>query len=75
MAVEPTRAGCARAWLTNAVNLLAIDAILSRLCIMQNRFFDNYAPVVGYFPAQDIAVAVVATTFGEGACDEQGNYT
>jgi hypothetical protein len=38
-----------------------------------NPLFAGYGPVTGSLPDQKIAVAV-ATTFGEGAFDEQGNY-
>lgn len=41
--------------------------------ILQNPLFGGYGAVTGYLPAQKIAVAV-ATTFGEGAFDDQGNY-
>jgi hypothetical protein len=41
--------------------------------ILQNPLFAGYGAVTGYLPEQKIAVAV-ATTFGEGAFDDQGNY-
>jgi hypothetical protein len=41
--------------------------------ILQNPLFAGYGAVTGYLPAAKIAVAV-ATTFGEGAFDDQGNY-
>ncbi len=41
--------------------------------IVQNPLFAGYGAVEGYLPAQKIAVAV-ATTFDEGAFDNQGNY-
>jgi CubicO group peptidase (beta-lactamase class C family) len=41
--------------------------------ILQNPLFAGYGAVTGYLPEQKIAVAV-ATTFGAGAFDDQGNY-
>jgi hypothetical protein len=41
--------------------------------ILQNPLFAGYGAVTGYLPEQKIAVAV-ATTFDEGAFDDQGNY-
>jgi CubicO group peptidase (beta-lactamase class C family) len=41
--------------------------------IVQNPLFAGYGGVMAYLPAQKIAIAV-ATTFGEEAFDDQGNY-
>jgi CubicO group peptidase (beta-lactamase class C family) len=41
--------------------------------LLQNPLLDGYAAVEAYLPAKKIAIAV-ATTFGPGAFDAQGNY-
>jgi CubicO group peptidase (beta-lactamase class C family) len=41
--------------------------------LLQNPLFGGYGAVEGYLPAKKIAIAV-ATTFGEQAFDDQGNY-
>ena len=41
--------------------------------ILQNPLFGGYGAIAAYLPAQKIAVAV-ATTFGEGSFDDEGNY-
>jgi CubicO group peptidase (beta-lactamase class C family) len=41
--------------------------------IVQNPLFAGCGAVIGYLPAGNIAIAV-ATTFNEGAFDDQGNY-
>ena len=48
--------------------------VLSNDWILQNPLFAGYGAVAGYLPAEKIAIAV-ATTYGEGAFDDQGNYT
>ena len=50
-----------------------LGAVLSGDWILQNPLFAGYGAVSGYLPAQKIAVAV-ATTYGEGAFDDEGNY-
>jgi hypothetical protein len=47
--------------------------ILTGDWIVQNPLFAGCGAVAGYLPAEKIAIAV-ATTFGEGAFDDQGNY-
>jgi CubicO group peptidase (beta-lactamase class C family) len=41
--------------------------------LLQNPLFYGYAAVEGYYPPKQLAVAV-ATTFGPGAFDAEGNY-
>jgi CubicO group peptidase (beta-lactamase class C family) len=41
--------------------------------IVQNPLFAGYGGVMAYLPARKIAIAV-ATTYGEGAFDDEGNY-
>jgi CubicO group peptidase (beta-lactamase class C family) len=50
-----------------------LGVVLSGDWLLQNPLFAGYGAVTGYLPAQKIAVAV-ATTFGEGAFDDEGNY-
>src|SRR5215207_9535915 len=50
-----------------------LGAVLSGDWILQNPLLAGYGAVSGYLPAQKIAVAV-ATTYGEGAFDDEGNY-
>ena len=50
-----------------------LGVVLSNAWILQNPLFAGYGAVAGYLPAEKIAIAV-ATTYGEGAFDDQGNY-
>ena len=50
-----------------------LGVVLSDAWILQNPLFAGYGAVAGYLPAEKIAIAV-ATTYGEGAFDDQGNY-
>jgi hypothetical protein len=47
--------------------------VLSNDWILQNPLFAGYGAVAGYLPAEKIAIAV-ATTYGEGGFDDEGNY-
>ena len=49
-----------------------LGVVLSGDWILQNPLFGGYGSIEAYLPAQKIAIAV-ATTFGEGAFDDQGN--
>ena len=50
-----------------------LGVVLSGSWILQNPLFGGYGGVEAYLPARKIAIAV-ATTFGEGAFDDDGNY-
>jgi CubicO group peptidase (beta-lactamase class C family) len=49
-----------------------LGVILSGAWILQNPLFGGYGAIEAYLPARRIAIAV-ATTFGEGSFDDQGN--
>jgi hypothetical protein len=59
--------------LTETLNY-GLGVVLSGSWILQNPLFGGYGGVEAYLPAQKIAIAV-ATTFGEGSFDDEGNYT
>ena len=50
-----------------------LGVVLSGSWVLQNPLFGGYGALEAYLPAKKLAIAV-ATTFGEGAFDEQGNY-
>ena len=50
-----------------------LGVVLSGSWILQNPLFGGYGGVEAYLPARKIAIAV-ATTFGEGAFDDEGAY-
>ena len=50
-----------------------LGVVLTNSWIVQNPLFAGYGGVMAYLPARKIAIAV-ATTFGEGAFDDEGNY-
>ena len=50
-----------------------LGVILSGSWLLQNPLFGGFGAVEAYLPARKMAIAV-ATTFGEGAFDEQGAY-
>ena len=66
-------AGCPACHTLDEAYSYGLGVAISGDWIMQNPLFAGYGAVSGYLPAQKIAVAV-ATTYGEGAFDEQGNY-
>ena len=66
-------AGCPACHTLDETYTYGLGVVLSGDWILQNPLFAGYGAVTGYLPAQKIAVAV-ATTFGEGAFDDQGNY-
>jgi CubicO group peptidase (beta-lactamase class C family) len=65
--------GCPNCHTLDETYTYGLGVVLTGDWIVQNPLFAGYGAVTGYLPAQKIAVAV-ATTFGEGAFDDQGNY-
>src|SRR5687767_6212761 len=65
--------GCPNCHTLDETYTYGLGIVLTGDWIAQNPLFAGYGAVMGYLPAQKIAVAV-ATTFGEGAFDDQGNY-
>jgi CubicO group peptidase (beta-lactamase class C family) len=65
--------GCPACHTLNETYTYGLGVVLTGDWIVQNPLFAGYGAVTGYLPSQKIAVAV-ATTFGEGAFDDQGNY-
>jgi CubicO group peptidase (beta-lactamase class C family) len=66
-------AGCPACHTLDEAYVYGLGVVLTNSWIAQNPLFAGYGAVTGYLPAEKIAVAV-ATTFGEGAFDEEGNY-
>jgi CubicO group peptidase (beta-lactamase class C family) len=66
-------AGCPTCHTLDQTYNYGLGVVLSGAWILQRPLFGGYAAVTGYLPAQKFAVAV-ATTFGEGAFDDQGGY-
>jgi CubicO group peptidase (beta-lactamase class C family) len=66
-------AGCPACHTLDKAYVYGLGVVLTNSWIAQNPLFAGYGAVTGYLPAEKIAVAV-ATTFGEGAFDEEGNY-
>jgi CubicO group peptidase (beta-lactamase class C family) len=66
-------AGCPACHTLNETYTYGLGVVLTGDWIVQNPLFAGYGAVAGYLPAEKIAIAV-ATTFGEGAFDDQGNY-
>ena len=78
--VEPTLlgfgsplAGCPSCHTLDTTYSYGLGVVISGEWLLQNPLFGGYGAVAGYLPPEKIAVAV-ATTFGEGAFDEQGDY-
>jgi CubicO group peptidase (beta-lactamase class C family) len=67
-------AGCAGCRTMNEDYNYGLGVVLHGKWILQNPLFSGYAAIGAYYPPAKLAVAV-ATTFGEGSFDEQGNYT
>jgi CubicO group peptidase (beta-lactamase class C family) len=65
--------GCPNCHTLDEVYNYGLGVVRSGDWILQNPLFAGCGAVTGYLPEQKIAVAV-ATTFGEGAFDDQGNY-
>jgi CubicO group peptidase (beta-lactamase class C family) len=66
-------AGCPACHTLDETYSYGLGAVLSGDWILQNPLFAGCGAVAGYLPAAKIAIAV-ATTYGEGAFDDQGNY-
>ena len=66
-------AGCPACHTLDETYTYGLGVVLSNDWILQNPLFAGYGAVAGYLPAEKIAIAV-ATTYGEGAFDDQGNY-
>ncbi|HZG69613.1 MAG TPA: serine hydrolase domain-containing protein [Herpetosiphonaceae bacterium] len=66
-------AGCPNCHTLDETYSYGLGVVLSGDWIVQNPLFAGYGGVMAYLPTQKIAIAV-ATTFDEGAFDEQGNY-
>jgi CubicO group peptidase (beta-lactamase class C family) len=67
-------AGCAECRTLNEQYNYGLGVVLHGDWILQNPLFSGYAAIGAYYPPGKLAVAV-ATTFGEGSFDDQGNYT
>jgi CubicO group peptidase (beta-lactamase class C family) len=65
--------GCPNCHTLDETYSYGLGVVLSGDWIVQNPLFAGYGGVMAYLPAQKIAIAV-ATTFAEGAFDDQGNY-
>jgi len=66
-------AGCPSCHTLDTTYSYGLGVVLTGDWLLQNPLFAGYGAVTGYLPPQKIAIAV-ATTFGEDAFDEQGNY-
>jgi CubicO group peptidase (beta-lactamase class C family) len=66
-------AGCPTCHTLDETYSYGLGVVISGDWILQNPLFGGYGAVTGYLPPRKIAIAV-ATTCGEGAFDEQGNY-
>lgn len=67
-------AGCAGCRTMDEQYNYGLGVVLHGKWILQNPLYSGYAAIGAYYPPAELAVAV-ATTFGEGSFDEQGNYT
>jgi CubicO group peptidase (beta-lactamase class C family) len=67
-------AGCAGCRTLDEAYNYGLGVVLHGKWILQNPLFSGYAAIGAYYPAGKLAVAV-ASTFGEGSFDEQGNYS
>ncbi len=65
--------GCATCMEMTDGYTYGLGVVISGNWLLQNPMFAGYAAVAAYLPSQRIAIAV-ATTFGPGAFDEQGDY-
>ena len=66
-------AGCPNCHTLDETYNYGLGVVRSGDWILQNPLFAGCGAVMAYLPAQKIAIAV-ATTFDEGAFDDQGNY-
>jgi CubicO group peptidase (beta-lactamase class C family) len=65
--------GCPNCHTLDETYYYGLGVVLTGDWIVQNPLFAGYGGVMAYLPARKIAIAV-ATTFGEAAFDDQGNY-
>jgi CubicO group peptidase (beta-lactamase class C family) len=65
--------GCPNCHTLDETYNYGLGVVLTGDWIVQNPLFAGCGAVIGYLPAGKIAIAV-ATTFDEGAFDDQGNY-
>jgi CubicO group peptidase (beta-lactamase class C family) len=65
--------GCPNCHTLDETYNYGLGVVLTGDWIVQNPLFAGCGAVIGYLPAGKIAIAV-ATTFNEGAFDDQGNY-
>lgn len=65
--------GCPACHTLDEAYTYGLGVVLTNSWIAQNPLFAGCGAVAGYLPVEKIAIAV-ATTFGEGAFDDQGNY-
>jgi len=65
--------GCPNCHTLDGTYNYGLGVVLAGDWIVQNPLFAGYGGVMAYLPAQKIAIAV-ATTYGEEAFDDQGNY-
>jgi CubicO group peptidase (beta-lactamase class C family) len=65
--------GCPACHTLDTTYSYGLGVVISGDWILQNPLFAGYGAVAGYLAPEKIAIAV-ATTFDEGAFDEQGNY-
>ena len=67
------QSGCPTCATLNERYNYGIGVVLHGPWILQNPLFAGCGAVEGYLPSQKLAIAV-ATTYGEGSFDDQGNY-
>jgi len=65
--------GCRSCHTLEASYIYGLGVVITGDWILQNPLLAGYGAVAAYLPPQKIAIAV-ATTYGEGAYDDQGNY-
>ena len=65
--------GCPACHTLDTAYSFGLGVVLTGSWIIQTPLFGGYGAVIGYLPAQKIAIAV-AVTFGEESFDDQGSY-
>jgi CubicO group peptidase (beta-lactamase class C family) len=65
--------GCPACHTLDRAYSYGLGVVINGSWLLQNPLFGGYGAVAAYLPTRKIAIAV-ATTFGEGAFDDQGNY-
>jgi CubicO group peptidase (beta-lactamase class C family) len=66
-------AGCPACHTLERSYVYGLGVVISNGWLLQNPLFAGYGAVEAYLPAKKIAIAV-ATTYGEGSFDDEGNY-